>query len=164
MLEGRFSEYTYKVLEKAGWFPGRHAFSTLLLPDGYDLYEPTRLVLDEFGSLSLNFFYSTTYGKNFHRRDQKANIEIDPSLCADEIAGGSTPEFSQMIQHPLYPLAVYYDDSWDPDSSNILIDDLGRIFLKAFWTDTFVGETFDIALNNLLAGGKGEIIDQNGRW
>ena len=49
---------------------------------------------------------------------------------------------------------------WDPDFSTILIDDLGRVYLIAFWTETFLGETFDIALDNLLAGEKGKSMDE----
>ncbi len=159
MAEGRFSESTYKVLKKAGWSPKRHAFSTLQLPDGYDLYEPTKLILDEFGGLSVSFTYTLEFN-NFRR----ASIVIDPSLCVEEIEHISIAEHSQHIGHPLYPLAVYYDDYWDPVCSTILIDDLGRSFLVAFWVNTFLGETFDIAVDNLVAGRKGEFIDQNGHW
>jgi hypothetical protein len=52
MVEERFSNITYKVLNKAGWFPGRHVLSTILLLYGFNLLESARDVLDEFGSLS----------------------------------------------------------------------------------------------------------------
>jgi hypothetical protein len=157
----RFSEYKDRILRSAGWFPERHVLSTLVLPDGFDPLEPARLVLDEFGGLSLNFVYTMEYGEKLSKRNQSASLVIDPALCAEEIEKESISEHSQVIGHPLYPLGVYYDVSYsDPDCSTILIDDLGRLFLIAFPTDTFLGETFEIALDNLLAGGKGKSMDE----
>ncbi len=160
MLEERFSKHTTQILRRAGWFPERHVFSTLILPDGFDLLAPAKIVLDEFGGLSMDFFYSAEFGTNF----QRSKVVIDPSLCAKEIESESIAEHSQQIGHPLYPLGIYYDDNWDPVCSTILIDDLGRLFLIAFWTDRFIGETFDIAINNLFDGSRGKPIDQNGHW
>jgi hypothetical protein len=34
----------------------------------------------------------------------------------------------------------------------------------AEWMDTLLGETFDIALGNLLTGEKGKSIDRYGHW
>jgi hypothetical protein len=162
-IDEPFTEYKNRILRNAGWLPERHVLSKLKLPSGFDLLEPARLVLDEFGGLSLKFVYTSEYN-GILISNQIAIIVIDPALCAEEIEKESISEHSQEIGHPLYPLGVYYDDKWDPSCSTILIDDLGRLFLIAFWMDTFLGETFDIALDNLLAGEKGKSIDRYGQW
>jgi hypothetical protein len=159
-INEHLSEYKNRILRKSGWFPERHVLSTLKLPEGFDLLEPARRVLDEFGGLSLNFVYTLEYGKNLSKHNQSASIVIDPALCAEEIEKESISFHSQEIGYPLYPLGVYYDESYSaPDCSTILIDDLGRLFLIAFWMDTFLGETFEIALDNLLTGEKGKSMD-----
>jgi hypothetical protein len=163
-VDEQFSEYKDRVLRNAGWFPERHVLSTLKLPGGFDLPEPAKRVLDEFGGLSLNFVYTLEYGENLSKRNQSASFAIDPFLCVEEFDKEGIYEHSQYIGRPLYPLGLYYDDWWDPDCSRILIDDLGRLFLLAISTDIFLGETFDIALDNLLAGKKGKSIDRNGHW
>jgi hypothetical protein len=160
MDEPRFSKITFKILRKAGWFPGRHVFSSLRLPSGFELHVPARQVLDEFGGLSLKFYYSEKRGRRTHL--DETTIIINPVRCSGE--NESIAEESQLIGHPLYPLGELVDDYYDPDGSKILIDDLGRVFIVSFFTAYFMGETFEISLDNMLSGRKGKIVNKNGNW
>jgi hypothetical protein len=163
-VDEQFPVYKDRILRTAGWFPERHVLSTLELSDGFDLLEPAKMVLDEFGGLSVKYVYTAVSTKSIIKHDQIASIVIDPIFCAEGFDKEYISYRSQEIGRPFYPLGVYLDDWWDPEFSTILIDDLGRLFLRAFWMSTFLGETFDVALDNLLTGEKGKSIDRHGQW
>jgi len=133
-------------------------FSTIRLPYDFNLLEPARDVLNEFGGLSLLFNYSEKRGRRIHLGETR--IILDPISCGGQ--NDSITEESRLIGHPLYPLGEVFDDYYDPDESTILIDDLGRIFLVSFFAPYFIGETFDISLDHTIAGIKGEMVNKNG--
>jgi SUKH-3 immunity protein len=160
MVEERFSKITYKVLKKAGWFPGRHVFSTIQLLHGFNLLDSARDVLDEFGGLSMQYNYSEKRGRRTHLGETR--IFLDPISCGGQ--EDSIAEESRLIGHPLYPLGEVFDDYYDPDESTILIDDLGRVFLLSFFALYFMGETFDASLDHMIVGIKGKMVNQNGIW
>lgn len=158
--EERFSKTTYKVLKKSGWFPGRHVFSNLILPKDFNLLESAKPVLDEFGGLHLEFDYSQRFSKRTHYDTMW--IVIDPMRVADE--GQEIIEHTQEIGHPLYPLGELFDQNLYQYDSKILIDDLGRVFITPFWETMFVGDTFEIALDNMVLGNQGKELNKNGEW
>jgi hypothetical protein len=161
MIDERFSPVTYKLLKKAGWFAGRHVFSTIELLYGFELLKPAKDVLDEFGNLSLVSYYSEKRGRCTHLGE--TTIILDPTRCGG--MDDSIAEESRLIGHPLYPLGEIFDDYYDPyGSSTILIDDMGRVFLLSTFALYFMGETFDISLDHMIAVMEGDMVNPNGLW
>ncbi|HBB87906.1 MAG TPA: hypothetical protein DC047_09845 [Blastocatellia bacterium] len=146
----RFSAATKEMLGEAGWIPDRDVSREIQLPPGFDPFPAALKALAEFGNLHVGRRGS---GVEFARTP----IVLDPMLAMGE--DDRFREFSGILKSNLYPLG-----ETDDGHGFVAIDEQGRVFL--IYDDlNFVGETFDSALENLLAGAKRpRLVDEGGRW
>jgi hypothetical protein len=138
------------MLSEAGWFPGRDVFSQLRLPAGFTLFPAAQRVLQEFGMLRIG---REGPGRMFARTP----VVLDPMLC--EGADDWFSDYAGLLQSCLYPLGETVSGG-----ALVAIDDRGRVFL-IFEGISFVGDTFEGALDNLLRGAwEAPEVDETGNW
>ena len=146
----RFSAATYEMLREAGWVPDRDVSRTLKLPPEFTPFPVALEVLREFGNLRVGRRGS---GVEFARTP----VVLDPMLATGET--DRFQEFAGVLNSGLYPLG-----ETDDGHGFVAIDEQGRVFL-VYDDLNFVGDTFESALENLLAGAKRpRMVDDEGRW
>jgi len=149
-FSGRFSKSIEEMLREAGWLPGRDVSRGLKLPEGFTLFPAAQRVLSEFGNLRIG---KSGPGLVFARTP----VVLDPALAFGE--EGRFHEFAVLLKTNLYPLGETADGH-----SFVVIDEKGRVFL-IFEEISFVDETFELALDNLLQGARQiRMVDENGNW
>ena len=146
----RFSAPTMELLQEAGWVPGRDVSGKLQLPDDFVPFPAALNVLNEFGNLRIG-----KHGPGVECA--RIPLILNPMLATGEF--DRFIEYENTLRIRLYPLGETGDGH-----SFIAIDEQGRIFLL-FENISFVDNTFDAALDNLLNGTKPPIlIDSTGRF
>lgn len=88
----RFSSEVERLLQGAGWYPGReigtdavHAWADALeSPDGFQMTEAARSLLGEFGGLHLR---------------GRSDLNLDPLRC-----DGEEDRFEELLQRGIFPI------------------------------------------------------------
>lgn len=139
-VEWRFDKMMLRLLEKAGWSPGRNVWGQFPLPAQLQPFPLARQILSEFGMLEI--------------RDTTWSLVLDPNL-ADRVMPAIL-RFIEIVQRPLYPLGAFEVQ----DTERLVIDDRGC----CYWIDYAFGlqsrslkfylndkdESFDAAITNCL--------------
>jgi hypothetical protein len=139
----RFSDDTYKLLIRAGWFEGRDVFDQVRILEGFTPFPAANDVLREFGNLHI--------GECGAGKDQAtSDVQIDPSLangCEERII-----EFEDELGVKLFPLGEAQHGH-----GILTIDEQGRVFVSWLLHDIWpCAQSFDRALEVLLLGLKHE--------
>ncbi|NGM15739.1 SUKH-3 domain-containing protein [Verrucosispora sioxanthis] len=145
--EGRFPPDVRRVLDRAGWFPGRDfsagvnhwmvSFADELA--GLECPPTVRAALIEFGGLELP------------QLDRPGEPEggftsyLFPTL--GEIVTDKARAFAVEFDNPVYPIGNNEDGP-----SELVADAQGRVFMLHWADDFFVGPDIDTAIVNLIRG------------
>ncbi|HKF75860.1 MAG TPA: SUKH-3 domain-containing protein [Candidatus Dormibacteraeota bacterium] len=141
----RFSRDVHDFLTRSGWFPGRRvdpARWSLVLdhperPDGFQLSDPARAALEEFGGLQ---FRPGRTGVDH----SPASVDFDPLTARGE--EDRFDAWSKAIESRLYPLAGdLYGMYW------VAMDVGGRVFLVGP-SLRYVGKDITEGIENLVLG------------
>lgn len=141
---GRFSGQAEQWLRRAGWYPGRQVpdlvaswKTSLLLSDGFEMFESAERVLLEFGGLHID---QQGPGKTCAREP----FTFDPTIAAYESDRFS--DFSPLLNTKLYPLGEAVGGYYF-----LTIGENGHVYLL-MQDVKLAGKNIDEALENLLIG------------
>ena len=138
----RFSKYTQKRLEEAGWFPGRNILGEIKFPEDIELFPAALKIIAEFGNLQIGKEQSGQTGINI----AKSPVWIDPMEAYFE----EDFKFAQeIIEESIFPIGLI-----DFDNSAIgylYVNKNGAVFCIDVF-EWFFDEDFDRALEMMLEG------------
>ena len=138
----RFSKYTQKRLEEAGWFPGRNVLGGIKFPEDIELFPAAQKIIAEFSNLQIGKEQSGQTGINI----AKSPVWIDPMEAYFE------EEFKfarQIIDESIFPIGLI-----DFDTSAIgylYVKKTGAVFCIDDF-ELFYDQDFDSALKKILEG------------